>query len=295
MLKNLLNKFPNAVLHKGDCSNPGLYIWFKDHTETILGIPKRDISQEEIQLLKVLYPGESINERNISFSNKQWSDYLYEDNIQLPITSWEQVRFTQFTISGEDFPYKEFEEAFLSFVPEDSLMVWDNDLNGTLIEGLSHDNPGLDEWIPAISTLESDFYVKIKIFAGEFHPVDIRLRSHFTMERNCFTHSRLHLPDAKASSLPEVFPFLFMKGISLDYKEWYKEQLLGETMEDQELIQTVKLYIEHNSNASSASKALYIHRNSLQYRIDKFIEKTGLDIRSFRHALTTYLIILLRK
>ncbi|RFU62087.1 PucR family transcriptional regulator [Peribacillus glennii] len=295
MLKNLLNKFPDAVFHKGDCSNPELYIWFQDDDGTSLGIPKTDLTQEEIKLLQVLFSGEAPNERNTAFSNKQWSDYLYQDHMELPLTSWDQVRFTQFTISGGGFPHEEFEEAFLSFVPEDTLLIWNNDFTGVLIEGNTHDNPGLHEFIPVISTLQGDFYVKMNIFSGNFHAVNNQLHYHFTMESDCFAKSRLHLPDLKVSTLPEVFPFLFLTGQSTGDKEWYAEQLLGETLEDQELIQTVKIYVEHNSNASSASKALYIHRNSLQYRIDKFTEKTGLDIRSFRHALTAYLIILLHK
>jgi DNA-binding PucR family transcriptional regulator len=35
-------------------------------------------------------------------------------------------------------------------------------------------------------------------------------------------------------------------------------------------------------NASLTAKRLFIHRNSLQYRIDKFIERTGIDIRQLK-------------
>nr|MDH3110555.1 helix-turn-helix domain-containing protein [Bacillus altitudinis] len=40
-----------------------------------------------------------------------------------------------------------------------------------------------------------------------------------------------------------------------------------------------------------AAKALYVHRNSLQYRIDKFIERTGLDIRHFQEASAAYFMM----
>ncbi|MXV42460.1 PucR family transcriptional regulator, partial [Bacillus subtilis] len=35
-----------------------------------------------------------------------------------------------------------------------------------------------------------------------------------------------------------------------------------------------------------------LHRNSLQYRIDKFIERSGIDIKSYKGALLAYFICL---
>lgn len=295
MLKHLLIKFPNAIVNIDDCRHPELFVWFEDQDGFRLGIPKSDITPEEINLLQALFPGEAAGDRNAAFPNKQWSDYLYTDNCEIPLTNWEKVRFIHFSIASEDFSYQEFEEAFLSFVPEDTILIWNDNFSGTLIEGLSHDNVEISELIPAINTLESDFYIRMKVFSGNFHPVGNRLQMHFQMEKNCFTHSELYLHEKKVSSLPDVFPYLLMGGPSQKERGWYSEQLLRETLDDPELIHTVKIYIESNSNASSASKKLYIHRNSLQYRIDKFIEKTGLDIRTFQHALTAYLIILLNK
>ncbi|MCY8607352.1 helix-turn-helix domain-containing protein, partial [Bacillus sonorensis] len=50
-------------------------------------------------------------------------------------------------------------------------------------------------------------------------------------------------------------------------------------------------YMQCNLNASLTAKRLFIHRNSLQYRIDRFIEKTGIDIRQFEEAAAVYFII----
>jgi DNA-binding PucR family transcriptional regulator len=64
-----------------------------------------------------------------------------------------------------------------------------------------------------------------------------------------------------------------------------------ESFQDQELVNTINVFLQCNLNASLAAKKLYIHRNSLQYRIDRFIEKTGLDIRIFANATFAYLAI----
>lgn len=57
-----------------------------------------------------------------------------------------------------------------------------------------------------------------------------------------------------------------------------------------ENINTVLGFIENNFNASSTSKQLYLHRNTLNYRIDNFILKTEIDIKSFKAAMALYLL-----
>ncbi|WP_232787093.1 helix-turn-helix domain-containing protein [Planococcus sp. MB-3u-03] len=37
-----------------------------------------------------------------------------------------------------------------------------------------------------------------------------------------------------------------------------------------------------------------MHRNSLQYRLDRFHENTGIDVRKFEHAMAVYLAILIK-
>lgn len=60
-----------------------------------------------------------------------------------------------------------------------------------------------------------------------------------------------------------------------------------------ELLDTAIAYINCNMNACLASKSLYIHRNTFNYRLNKFIEQTGLDIRNYNNSilLLTYSLI----
>ncbi len=56
----------------------------------------------------------------------------------------------------------------------------------------------------------------------------------------------------------------------------------------QELIDTLLAFADANMNASIAAKNLYLHRNSLNYRLDKINEITGLDIRQFNALSILY-------
>lgn len=57
-----------------------------------------------------------------------------------------------------------------------------------------------------------------------------------------------------------------------------------------ENINTCLGFIENNFNASLASKKMYMHRNTLNYRIDNFISKTEIDIKNFKAGMALYLL-----
>lgn len=57
-----------------------------------------------------------------------------------------------------------------------------------------------------------------------------------------------------------------------------------------ELIKTLEEVLSCNLSLSKAAKNLFIHRNTLMYRIDKINKETGFDIRNFREAMILYII-----
>lgn len=55
---------------------------------------------------------------------------------------------------------------------------------------------------------------------------------------------------------------------------------------DEETLTTINKFFENNLNVSETSRQLFVHRNTLVYRIEKLERSTGLDIRTFDDALT---------
>ena len=55
---------------------------------------------------------------------------------------------------------------------------------------------------------------------------------------------------------------------------------------DEETLMTVNKFYDNNLNVSETARQLYVHRNTLVYRIEKLKAATGLDIRTFDDALT---------
>ncbi|MCH5165847.1 MAG: helix-turn-helix domain-containing protein [Clostridiales bacterium] len=59
-----------------------------------------------------------------------------------------------------------------------------------------------------------------------------------------------------------------------------------EVLSDVELMSAADAFIKHSLNISEASRSMYVHRNTLIYRLDKIEKLTGLNIRNFNDAMT---------
>ena len=64
---------------------------------------------------------------------------------------------------------------------------------------------------------------------------------------------------------------------------------------DQEIIFTIQKFFENNLNVSETSRQLYVHRNTLVYRLDKIQKITGLDLRVFDHAIIFKVAMMVNK
>ena len=64
---------------------------------------------------------------------------------------------------------------------------------------------------------------------------------------------------------------------------------------DEETLATINKFFENSLNVSETSRQLYIHRNTLVYRLDKLQKSTGLDLRIFEDAITFKIALMVAK
>lgn len=64
---------------------------------------------------------------------------------------------------------------------------------------------------------------------------------------------------------------------------------------DQETLFTINKFFENNLNVSETSRKLFVHRNTLVYRLEKIKKLTGLDLRLFDHAIVFKVALMVRK
>ena len=64
---------------------------------------------------------------------------------------------------------------------------------------------------------------------------------------------------------------------------------------DEETLTTIDKFFENNLNVSETSRQLFIHRNTLVYRLDKLQKSTNLDLRVFEDAITFKIALMVVK
>ncbi|MBP1544985.1 MAG: helix-turn-helix domain-containing protein [Oscillospiraceae bacterium] len=64
---------------------------------------------------------------------------------------------------------------------------------------------------------------------------------------------------------------------------------------DHETLFTIQKFFENNLNVSETSRKLFVHRNTLVYRLEKIKKLTGLDLREFDHAIIFKIALMVKK
>ena len=64
---------------------------------------------------------------------------------------------------------------------------------------------------------------------------------------------------------------------------------------DEDTLETIDRFFENNLNVSETSRKLYVHRNTLVYRLEKIKKITGLDLREFDHAIVFKVALMVKQ
>ena len=149
-----------------------------------------------------------------------------------------------------------------------------------------------------VDTLSSEFYthcvigigttiVGIKDLANSFKEAQASLEvgKVFDTERNIISYDNLGIARL-IYQLPTTLCDMFLKEV---FKRGSIETL------DQETLFTIQKFFENNLNVSETSRKLFVHRNTLVYRLEKIKKLTGLDLREFEDAIVFKVALMVKK
>ena len=107
----------------------------------------------------------------------------------------------------------------------------------------------------------------------------------FDIERTVMSYDNLGI-GRLIYQLPTTLCEIFLQEV---FKKGSLESL------DRETLMTVQSFFENNLNVSETSRKLFVHRNTLVYRLEKIRKLTGLDLREFDHAVTFKVALMVKK
>nr|WP_272893673.1 helix-turn-helix domain-containing protein [Heyndrickxia oleronia] len=80
-----------------------------------------------------------------------------------------------------------------------------------------------------------------------------------------------------------------MEDLRLDTKKEFIQRTISPLLEDEELLQTLRVLFERNFSIKKTAEALHIHINTLHYRIKKIEDHTSLNPKKTKDQFTLYL------
>ena len=294
MFTSLRKKYPTAIIQDHYPTRlEATKIWFtNDREDEYIGIERKEMTPQELDLLSCLFK-EIKNETGVvndSPQSSEWYAYLFE-NGSPPSKMDGEVRIIQFSMK-ESFDQLLMKEAFQHLLPQGAILVFQADHMGLLIEGKNEWTMDEEQLLSISHVIESDFFVSPSFFIGQFREVDAHFPESFTFEQELFSFSRTIQKQTFIQTAVTVLPEFALHHLPQEWKKHIFNKIVDTFHEDPELIQTIKAFLENQSNISQTAKKLFMHRNSVQYRIDKFIEKTNIDIKTFQGGILAYLACL---
>lgn len=115
--------------------------------------------------------------------------------------------------------------------------------------------------------------------------VSIEVGKVFDTEKNIITYDHLGIARL-VYQLPTTLCETFLKEV---FKKGSVEAM------DQETLFTIQKFFENSLNVSETSRKLFVHRNTLVYRLEKIKKITGLDLREFEDAIVFKVALMVKK
>lgn len=171
----------------------------------------------------------------------------------------------------------EFLKDYLSTIFGVSYEIKVNDKEAVII----HNFVNYDEIVEGLRAFMYDTNLNIKIYVSKPMAYE-HINSHIEVIKKYLSGSyKQNIYDDK--SLLEEY-------INVDVFD-YKKIILKDYIKDSEIENIILTFLECDMNTLKTSKKLYMHRNTLINKLDKFYEKTGFDLRNFKDAYIIYTLI----
>ncbi|MFB5683358.1 PucR family transcriptional regulator [Paenibacillus terreus] len=239
------------------------------------GLPPADLNLSDDltkQMVPLLLQGEGL-QASYSQLNKLLDSYLEGDVLLVPLEQkeWLILASENSVLGGEDERDKDPSEPVEEVLTAFALGLYEliaNEWGGVFHISVNRPFLPAEDLPGALSLLRETLHLG-KLFHVSEH---IHLPWELRLERLLYS-----IPDEQRQN------FIQQDGIN--------SGLFGDT----ETLSTLDTFFQLDCNVSETAKRLYIHRNTLIYRLDKIKQETGLDVRTFNDAVLVRLILLLYK
>ncbi|WP_444685055.1 PucR family transcriptional regulator [Alkalicoccus luteus] len=261
-------------------------------------IEPEELNQEELQLLQSILdrqqPAQDFPLPNDPLALALHRLLVLEEEV--PETAWSEklsfpLRVIHFRFPKQIDEQEAFSQAASSLFPGSRFMLWKSHRDSMILQETDEAFEDELNLSSVVDTLAADFFVRPSVCVGSMILSPQGLKEHIDWEHQLFHDTAAAFPKKHTFLEQELLLYFMLSRFTPQTITQIRRQL--KPVEDEsELLESVRCFLECNLNISLAAKKMFMHRNSMQYRVDKFIEKTTLDIRQFQNAAAVYLMLL---
>ncbi|MET4561137.1 sugar diacid utilization regulator [Lysinibacillus parviboronicapiens] len=248
-------------------------------------IPKHAITRDELELLRI-FSGPLIIS---TLQDTDWHQYLTNQTNTIPAAIQDhRLLFLHFDKVFTDLHL--LRTTLEALLGKEILLMSLNEHLFVVIEQITDDEPLIFTYF--IHLLCEDLEAKLKIFVTDVISDITVTKARFSwlssLQSSIWHHTSKHV----LTQQELLIPYLTLQ-LDSQEKAIFSASILKEAVEHPDLLQTVKQVIQYEGNISFAAKKLFMHRNTLQNRLEKFHILTLKDIRQFEQRLEVFLAITL--
>ena len=238
--------------------------------------------------------------KNVMLDNILQSDiYIKSKELHFDNEASRVVFLIKFYSHTEMLPYEIVQGLFPDKNTDYVIGVGEQDIVVVKEVSQNEEPEELEELAKSIAhTLNSEFYSKVAIGistvvtglkdlarAYKESRVALEVGKMFDTEKNIISYDNLGI-GRLIYQLPTTLCEIFLQEV---FKKGSLESL------DRDTLDTVQRFFEYNLNVSETSRNLFVHRNTLVYRLEKIRKITGLDLRNFDQAITFKVALMVKK
>ena len=147
-------------------------------------------------------------------------------------------------------------------------------------------------------TLMSETAHQMTIGVGRSRHTMDELRESYMEARRAIEVGRIFKAEESIYVYNRLILERFLMELPQDISAYYHSLLFNrknQRLFNEEMLYTIDMFFKKDLNLSDTARQLYIHRNTLVYRLDKVQKQIGLDLRSFEDAVTFKILMELKK
>ena len=184
--------------------------------------------------------------------------------------------------------------------PQDALVAMDKH-TAALVKDMTgmEDEDELRQFACAVQeTLLGEMALTATVGIGETARDVGELHASYRQARRAIEIGRVYSPDETIHIYRCMLLERFLSDLPPDTAEPYHNLLFNRStarLFGEEMLYTIEMFFKKDLNLSDTARQLYIHRNTLVYRLDKVQRQVGLDLRKFEDAVTFKMLLEMRK